>query len=264
MDGRRGEAVKMAGLLVQVLIYCLVCGVAFAALATWLTTRKGNTISDILKAKGLDGGQAEAISLEIMDKFKLRSSIPVVGLYTIGALVASAVPLYVAWGTVKEEQATNEIRLHGTLIAEPNPDPSSELPFRNLRFEYPHPIDQKTGVFDIFVPYVESPEPIDVTGGRFQPFAVQVTIDKQKNSVKIAFPGNYPQSSLGTFIIKEDHSAEIGNVPIRLTPTSNDTAVLLKPHTSNAPSEMVQQAVFTFDNLSNAAGSPPMINSGGK
>jgi hypothetical protein len=190
----------------------------------------------------------------------------VVGLYTIGALVASAIPLYLAWGIIKGEQATNEIRLHGTLITEPNADQPIEFPFRNLRFEYPHPIDQKTGVFDIFVPYVQSPEPIDVTGGRFQPFAVQVTIDKQSvpRRVTIAFPGNYPQSSYGTFIIKEDNSAEIGNVPIRLTPASNGNAVVLRPGISNAPADVAEQEVDTFDKLSNAAGSPPMIISGGK
>jgi len=79
-------------MFIYLLIACLTTGLGFAALATWLMTTKGNTIRDVLAAENLK--DANAIQLEIMEKIKISSNLPIVGLFMIGALVAIGLPAY--------------------------------------------------------------------------------------------------------------------------------------------------------------------------
>ncbi len=67
-------------------VLSLIVGLGFAWLATWLTTRKGNTIKDVLEADKLK--DAEAIRLEIIDQVKISTNIPVVALYIVATIVA--------------------------------------------------------------------------------------------------------------------------------------------------------------------------------
>lgn len=73
---------------VSVLALCIFCGLSFAGLAVWLMTRRGNTIKDILESSHFK--DAEALSLEIKEKIKISSNLPIVALYIIAALVPSA------------------------------------------------------------------------------------------------------------------------------------------------------------------------------
>jgi hypothetical protein len=77
---------------IYLLLACLMAGLGFAALATWLMTTKGNTIRDVLAAENLK--DANAIQLEIMKKIKISSNLPIVGLFMVGALVAIGLPGY--------------------------------------------------------------------------------------------------------------------------------------------------------------------------
>ncbi len=64
---------------------CVLAGVLFAAIAAWLTTQRGNTIQDILNSKNAN---AESLKVEIADKFKLATTIPIVALYIVALVVA--------------------------------------------------------------------------------------------------------------------------------------------------------------------------------
>lgn len=77
------------------LISCLFAGIVFAALAVWLTTRRGNTIQDILKASQF--AKAEALKVEIEGKLKLATNIPIVALYVLAAVVAIGLPSYTTY-----------------------------------------------------------------------------------------------------------------------------------------------------------------------
>src|SRR5688572_29329244 len=95
-----------------ILIACLLCGLGFAALATWLMSRKGNTIRDVLNARNLK--DANAIKIDILDKIKISSNIPIVALFLVGALVAVVLPGYVAYmqlhGSVSSPMLVGNIR----------------------------------------------------------------------------------------------------------------------------------------------------------
>ena len=78
-----------------VLISCLLAGVAFAAMAVWLTTRKGNTISDVLNSQHFQN--AEALRVEVLDKVKVSSNLPIVGLYLVAAVIAIGFPTFLYW-----------------------------------------------------------------------------------------------------------------------------------------------------------------------
>jgi hypothetical protein len=71
----------------------LLTGIVLASLATWLSTKRGNTISEIIAAnEHLPANQA--LEMAVMDKFKLATGIPVVGLYVVAALCALALPAF--------------------------------------------------------------------------------------------------------------------------------------------------------------------------
>ncbi len=75
------------------LVLCLACGLGFAAIAAWLMSRRGNTIRDILASDR----QPEALRIEVADKLKISTNVPTVALYVIAAIVAIALPAYLAW-----------------------------------------------------------------------------------------------------------------------------------------------------------------------
>ena len=83
-----------------ILILCLFGGLTIVFLATWLTTTRGNTISEILNSQKFK--DAESIKLEIADKVKISSTIPVVALYIIGAFVAVGLPSMIYWINSKD------------------------------------------------------------------------------------------------------------------------------------------------------------------
>lgn len=64
---------------------CVFAGVLFAGIAAWLTTQRGNTIQDILNSKNAN---AESLKIEIADKFKLATNVPIVALYVVALVVA--------------------------------------------------------------------------------------------------------------------------------------------------------------------------------
>ena len=80
---------------VSVLALCIFCGLSFAGLATWLMTRRGNTIKDILESSHFK--DAEALSIEIKDKIKISSNIPIVALFIVAALVAVGLPMFLSY-----------------------------------------------------------------------------------------------------------------------------------------------------------------------
>lgn len=80
---------------VSILALCIFCGLSFAGLATWLMTQRGNTIKDILESSHFK--DAEALSLEIKDRIKISSNIPIVALYIVAALVAVGLPMYLSF-----------------------------------------------------------------------------------------------------------------------------------------------------------------------
>lgn len=78
-----------------VLALCIVCGLSFAGMATWLMTRRGNTIKDILQSSRFK--DAKALSLEVTDKLKVSTNIPIVALYIVAALVAVGLPMFISY-----------------------------------------------------------------------------------------------------------------------------------------------------------------------
>lgn len=72
------------------LAMCLAAGIIFAALAVWLTTRRGNTLRDILASSHAD---AQDLKVEVAGKFKVATNIPIVALYIVAAFVAVGLPL---------------------------------------------------------------------------------------------------------------------------------------------------------------------------
>jgi hypothetical protein len=80
---------------IYVLALCIVCGLSFAGMATWLMTRRGNTIKDILQSSQFK--DAKALSLEVTDKVKVSTNIPIVAMYIVAALVAVGLPIFISY-----------------------------------------------------------------------------------------------------------------------------------------------------------------------
>ena len=89
------DIVQLTPQFISVLALCLVCGLTFAGMATWLMSRRGNTIKDILGSSQFK--DAKALSLEVTDKLKVSTNIPIVALYLVAALVAVGLPIYLSY-----------------------------------------------------------------------------------------------------------------------------------------------------------------------
>ncbi len=77
------------------LLSCLITGVAFASLASWLTCHAGNRIADIVKAA--KGEESEALHVEIGKMLKLSANAPIVALYLVAAAVAFGLPAFLKY-----------------------------------------------------------------------------------------------------------------------------------------------------------------------
>ena len=94
-----------------ILVVCVLAGICFAGLATLLTCTKGNRIRDVLAAEHLK--DAEAIKIDILNKIKITSNIPIVGLYLVGAIVAFGFPSYFAY--INSPGPVSQLVLVGTI-----------------------------------------------------------------------------------------------------------------------------------------------------
>lgn len=172
---------------IWILVSCLVSGILFAGIAAWLSTRRGNTISDILKSQKFEN--AEAIRLEIFDKVKLSSTIPIVGLYVVAAIVAIGLPVFSFWQLQQEVQI---ISLSGQI----NKDPDKKV--------YVAPKEmgiEESGLFELPVNYTGRRQTINFESLYYAPLTISISLDKQNNQMTVTFS-----------------NAELGEETIRLEP----------------------------------------------
>lgn len=90
------------------LVASLVAGFGFVWVASWLSTKKGNTMKEILESQRL--ANAEAIKVEVLNKFKLSSTIPIVALFMTGALVAIGPVCFAMYLYFHQEDSTITVR----------------------------------------------------------------------------------------------------------------------------------------------------------
>lgn len=161
--------------LVWVLIPCLVCGVFFAFIAAWLTTKKGNTISDILNSQKM--ADAEAIKLEILDKIKLTSTVPIVALFVVAIIVAIGLPALLCMLMLKD---VNTITLTGFLKKER----SAMVCVAPKEMEV-----GPSGDFVVPLVYTNGVQTINIEGENYEPITLRVTIDKLRNLLQVEIGG---------------------------------------------------------------------------
>ncbi len=77
------------------LLSCLITGIAFASLATWLTCHTGNRIADIVSAA--KGTETESLHVEIGKMLKISANAPIVALYLVAAAVAFGLPAFLKY-----------------------------------------------------------------------------------------------------------------------------------------------------------------------
>ena len=190
------------------LLACLVTGVIFAALSAWLTTRKGNTISDILKSGQLK--DAEAIKVEILDKVKLSSNLPIVGLYVVAAAVAVGLPTFAYWTSHRE--TCTVVFLSGSVRAPVAAGPLHVYPV--LRDSY---VDSNTGAFKVPLVFNAGVPQHDLTiqGTDYHPLGIRVILDRPKGSIRVQLLG----SDREDMVPLQENFASLAK-PIQLTPHS--------------------------------------------
>lgn len=157
-----------------ILISCLLGGTAFAAIAAWLTTKRGNTISDVLNSQHLK--DAEAIKIEILDKIKIRSTIPIVALYVIACTVAIALPAYVIYMTKKSDQT---ITLQGTVLG--------KKPNRNVDIVPSNMTVAESGWFNIPLMDRTGYQTVNFQSQHYEPLTLNVKVNKEDDTITVSF-----------------------------------------------------------------------------
>ncbi len=156
--------------LLWILLPCLACGALFAYLAAWLTTKKGNTISDVLNSQKFS--DSEAIKVEILDKLKVSSNLPIVALFIVAFAVAICLPAFISWRVLQD---VTVIKLSGE-IRNLNPDKKPYVSPKGMRIE-------NSGSFEIPLPYSTEDQFINIEGEFYSPITMRISLSKLKNSV---------------------------------------------------------------------------------
>jgi hypothetical protein len=206
--------------LLWILLPCLACGALFAYLAAWLTTKKGNTISDVLNSQKFS--DSEAIKVEILDKLKVSSNLPIVALFVVAFAVAICLPAFISWQVLQD---VTVIKLSGE-IRNLNPDKKPYVSPKGMRIE-------NSGSFEIPLLYSKEDQFINIEGELYSPITMRISLSKLKNSLivetkreKFEIPLNLETrtASLNKPIILELFSQpgplHLPNLPSKETPIS--------------------------------------------
>ncbi len=159
-------------LILWILLPCLACGALFAYLAAWLTTKKGNTISDVLNSQKL--ADSEAIKVEILDKLKISSNLPIVALFIVAFAVAICLPAFIAWQVLQD---VTVIKLSGE-IRNLNPDRKPYVSPKGMGIE-------NSGSFQIPLLYSKEDQFINIEGELYSPITMKISLSKLKNSMLV-------------------------------------------------------------------------------
>jgi len=203
----------------------LVLFIAFGALllilATWLTTTKGNTISEIMNSDKF--ANAEAMKIEVLDKFKGSTMIPIVALYALG-VAAPIVGIFVfMYGSTPKD--TSETVVTGTFVL-PTGSNASAI-FRKLCLQPERTSLDDSGAFQVPVLNIDEPHNITVQGRETLP--VTLSVDLKTQSVVITDTSGEPVFPL----VAEGKIARIKD-PIQLT-ASTSTLAAPPPNAASRP-----------------------------
>ena len=203
--------------LLTVLLPCLLGGVVFAYIAAWLTTKRGNTLADIANAKPLTN--SEAIKVEILDKVKITSNLPIVALYLVAFAVAIGLPAFVSWQVMRDIPV---ITLSGNI--DHAPDKTLCVMAKGMQIE-------TSGSFALPVMYSAELQTINFEGERYHPLTMRISVNKLKGSLSVEITN--VQRLVPTEVVFDwaSRTAHLGT-PIVLTPMTIPPA----PTMSNTPS----------------------------
>lgn len=167
--------------MVSLLVLSMVCGVLFAFLATWLHTKKGNTISDILRSQKF--ADAQAIRVEIEGQVKIASNVPIVALYIVGAVMVIAPLGFTLWLQLKD---VTTITLSGSVK---NINPKRKV--------YVRPVDmwiQESGAFKLPLIYRDDPQSVNIEGEGYHSMTLEISINKLEKKVSVQITTAGPDS----------------------------------------------------------------------
>ncbi|HEX2715001.1 MAG TPA: hypothetical protein VHM88_22670 [Candidatus Acidoferrales bacterium] len=210
-----------------VLVSCLVSGLVFAVLATWLTTTRGNTISDVLNSEKFT--DANAIQLKIQENLKITSNLPIVALYVVAFAVAILLPAFVYWQSTRD---VTVITLSGVFRGTDGNERIYISP-RDMRVE-------RSGQFTIPIAYTPQQEQsVNIEGETLSPITLQVKIDpadsmlivRVTNAVSTENAFNVPldlrsrSATLAKHIDLVPYAKEVRPVPQRLSKPESPRSV---------------------------------------
>jgi len=221
-------------ILVTVLVLCLACGVLFAYIAAWLTTKRGNTISDVLNAKQLS---SETIRVEILDKVKITSNLPIVALYLVAFAVAIGLPAFVSWQLMRD---VTFITLSG--VIDRAPDRTLCVMPKDMQIE-------TSGSFAIPIMYSSGLQTINFEGENYLPVTMRISVNKLRNSLSVEISNAERSVPKEVVFNPESRTARL-EAPIPLALVTGPSITAVPNATSRAP-----QVSADFG----AVGSPPGI-----
>jgi hypothetical protein len=161
-------------ILTLIVVFSFLTGALFAYLATWLTSQKGNTLADIANSPKLNS--AEAIKVEILDKVRIASNYPIVGLYVVGAAIPLGIVAYLLFSMFSG--SSQMLIISGDL----SPRPSDTTA---VCITTPESIVQPSGQFTVGLPFDNAPHDINFGGKNYFPETMSVILDKATMKIHI-------------------------------------------------------------------------------
>jgi hypothetical protein len=154
-------------MFIWVLVLCLICSVAFAGFATWLSTTRGNTVKETMEARHLSDEDALKLAL---GKLNIATTLPIVALYLIALAMGVGLPGFIWW-----ENARNAdfITVNGQFDRRP---------------AYPVCIekdDPYSGTFSWQIPYAEGSQHIVFWSPVYVPVTMKFTLSKEKGTLNV-------------------------------------------------------------------------------
>ena len=204
------------------LVVFVVGGLGFAGMATWLTTTRGNTMSEVMASQHFEN--AEAVKLEILDKLKITSNVPIFSLYLV-ALVCAVGPVITLLWINRDDVVTLSGSLALPRVGGERMDPQVVW----IRPDGMKP--DESGHFQIELLHTKAEQDFTIGSPSTEPITLSATLDPFLKKVQVSYTGGIdPQAPE----VEDYGSQQIA----RLRPTSVVPAIHDAGHQlANVPTE---------------------------
>ncbi len=215
-------------MFIWVLSLCLFCAIAFAGLATLLSTTRGNTITETMNARHLSDEDAIKI---VLGKLSIATTLPIVALYIIALAMGVGLPAFLWW-----ENTRNPAFI--TVVGDFDKRPAKAILIENG--------DPYSGSFSWDIPYEDGSKQVTFFSDAYKPVTLNFKLDKQNATLQVDVTNFGSSAETETLPVSISTRIVTLKNPLPLDAASPPPPISSIPSTPSSPPQEISPELSKF------------------